>query len=65
MRLDDNGKMVLDWMVDFSMIMLNDDFNCKGETTWQRGEQRIVVDFVLISKQAYQYFRRMEIDEHI
>ena len=62
-NLDENGKMVLEWMVEYNMVMLNDDVKCKGEITWQRGEQKSTVDFVLVTNKAYEYFKNMEIDE--
>ena len=62
-NLDENGKMVLEWMVEYNMVMLNNDVKCKGEITWQRGEQKSTVDFVLVTDKAYEYFKNMEIDE--
>ena len=61
-NLDENGKMVLEWMVEYNMVMLN-DVKCKGEITWQRGEQKSAVDFVLVTNKAYEYFKNREIDE--
>lgn len=53
--VDVNGNMILDWLEVCNLVMLNDDFRCKGEITWKRNEQESVIDFVLI--------RQMEIDE--
>ena len=55
--LDENGKMILEWME------LNDDFECKGETTWKRQEQESVIDYVLVSQNLYKEYIQMEIDE--
>lgn len=36
---------------------------CKGEFTWERGEQRSTIDFALINSDFYKFFERMIIDE--
>ena len=60
---NDNGKMVLEWMNDYNMALLNLDDKCKGQYTWQRGEQRSAIDFVMANGKGYQWVMEMEIDE--
>ena len=62
-KLDTNGKMILEWMEKYRLIMLNDDERCKGVYTWNRGEQKSVIDFALINEQMYEKFQEMSIDE--
>ena len=62
-KLDENGKMLLEWLIQFNLIMFNDDPNCEGEITWQKGEQKSTIDFVLASRRVYQYFQDMSIDK--
>ena len=62
-QIDENGKMIIEWMEKYNLIMLNDDFNCRGEVTWRRHDQESVIDFVLVSKECYDVYEDMEIDE--
>lgn len=61
--INENGKLIIEWMEKYNLIMLNDDFNCQGEITWKRNEQESVIDFVLISKECYDIYEDMTIDE--
>ena len=63
-KLDKNGKIILDWLENFDLIMLNDDIDCEGLITWQRNEQKSVVDFVLVNKSMYNLYIDMKIDEN-
>ena len=62
-RLNENGKMILQWMEKFNLIMLNDDPNCIGEYTWNRRDQKSVVDFALVNSSFYDKYSSMFIDE--
>lgn len=62
-KLDDNGAMIIDWMQKYDLIMLNDDTNCKGVYTWQRNDQKSVVDFALVNTNMYNIFTDMLIDD--
>lgn len=61
--VDDNGKMTLDWLEMYNLVMLNNDFKCTGEITWKRNEQESVIEFVLVTPKLYKEYREMEIDE--
>ena len=62
-KLNKNGQIVLGWMERYSLIMLNDDFNCEGVYTWSRNEQKSVIDYVLVSPKFYDIYEGMIIDE--
>ena len=62
---DFNGKMILEWMSNYSLILLNMDEKCQGVTTWSRDykNQHSAVDFVLVNNNIYKKFCNMKIDE--
>ncbi len=62
-KLNDNGRIILEWMEKFKLTMLNDDMKCEGEITWSRNEQNSVIDFALVTDKFYDKFRKMTIDE--
>ena len=62
-NLDINGKMILDWMERYKVIMLNDDTRCQGEYTWRKKEKKSLIDYALASEGLYDMFEGMEIDE--
>lgn len=61
-KLDENGKMIINWMEKHSLTMLN-DVKCKGLYTWGRNNQRSVIDYALASDRFYEKYIKMEIDE--
>ena len=62
-ELNYNGKIVLDNMTGNNMIMLNDTDKCTGTYTWNRGQSKCVIDFVLVNSLAFGICDQMEIDE--
>ena len=62
-REDDSGRMVLEWVNEHSLILLNMDERCKGLLTWQRKEQASVIDFVMVNDRGYRWFEEMVIDQ--
>lgn len=62
-REDENGRTVLEWINEYGMILLNLDEGCNGLFTWQRREQRSVIDFVMVNNTCYEWFEEMIIDE--
>lgn len=58
-----NGKMILEWMGNNSMIMLNDDLQCEGMYTWSRNEQKSVIDYALCNKKFFDIYTSMKIDQ--
>lgn len=61
-RLDHNGRMIIDWMEKYNLIMLN-DIKCEGLYTWCRNDQRSVTDFALANNKFYEKYHKMIIDE--
>ena len=62
-QCDENGRMVVNWLDEHNLVLLNADPNCTGETTWSRGEQKSSIDFMLVNQKLYQNFYSMDIDE--
>merc|ERR1739840_78220 len=60
---DENGKMVMEWISTYGLILLNAEEICSGKYTWSRGEQKSAIDFVLVNENMYKRIRKMEIDE--
>ena len=52
---DENGRIVLDWVNNYGMQLLNLDAACEGIYTWSRNEQRSAIDFVLVNRKCYRY----------
>lgn len=61
---DTNGRMVLDWMTNYSLILLNGDEKCEGTNTWERGNQNSAIDFMLVNNKMYDRFKHLHIDEN-
>ena len=60
---DINGKMVLDWLEKYDLVLLNADEKCRGLFTWGRREQRSAIDLVLVNRKMYEICLKMSIDE--
>ena len=60
---DENGKMILEWIEKYKLIMLNLEDRCEGIYTRVRGEQKTTIDYVLVNDRVYEDFRHMHIDE--
>ena len=58
-----NGQLVLDFMTERNMILMNDTDKCSGTTTWSRQSQKSTIDFLLVNNAAYNICSRMQIDE--
>ena len=63
-ELNYNGKLLMEFVEKWNLIMLNADDRCEGEVTRrQRGEES-VLDFILVSSNVYEKYRGMYIDEN-
>ena len=60
---DKNGGMLLEWIQDYGLIMLNMDDRCIGKYTWSRGENKSVIDYMMVNSRVYDKFVGMEIDD--
>ena len=63
-RLNRNGQMLLNLMEEFNLIMLNDVQERIGTYTWSERGMRSVIDYVLLNKEMYEVFTKIEIDEN-
>lgn len=61
-KMDNNGKMIIEWMEKYNLIMLN-DVKCEGVYTWTRGDQRSVIDYALANHRFHEKYCGMKIDE--
>ena len=62
-QLNRNGKIILDMMERFNLILLNGDERCDGKSTWQQGNKKSSIDHILVNEKMYNRFRGMKIDE--
>lgn len=60
---DINGRMLMEWVDEQGMIMLNLDEKCEGKYTRIRGDQRTTVDYIMVNRKIYSIFEGMKIDE--
>ena len=58
-----NGKIVLDIMTEYNLILINGTEKCNGTITWSRRDQRSAIDFILMNNKGYQICEQMKIDE--
>ena len=54
--------MMLDWLSEYNLVLLNANPNCTGETTWSRGDHRSSIDFMLVNQKLNRIFHLI-IDE--
>ena len=62
-RDDINGEMVMKWLDEFDLILMNADEKCEGVYTWSRGDQRSAIDFMLVNECVYEKCKSMHVDE--
>ena len=62
-KQDENGDTIRDWMTNRNMILLNLQQECEGKCTWQRGEQKSVIDVVIVNRRGYMLCKQMHVDE--
>ena len=44
-KQDERGNMVMEWLENYNLILLNTDDRCEGLITWERGLQNRAIDF--------------------
>jgi hypothetical protein len=59
-----NGVLVENLAEVTYVIIINTDNKCIGETTWNRGSQKSVIDYVLCTENIYEYVESLYIDEN-
>lgn len=63
-REDDvNGRMLIEWVEEQGLIMLNLDDKCEGTYTRIRGAQKTTVDYIMVNRKTYSMFESMKIGE--
>jgi len=62
-RQNNNGELLLNFMERWNLVMLNADDRCMGTYTRIMGNDRSVIDFMLVDEKVYDKFKGMEIDE--
>ena len=60
---DENGRRVKQIVTEHNLSIMNLDDRCKGEHTWHRGEQKSVIDFIIINKEMMEFYQEMTVDE--
>ncbi|MEL6646065.1 MAG: endonuclease/exonuclease/phosphatase family protein, partial [Pseudomonadota bacterium] len=60
---NENGKRINELINRQGLTLINIDEKCSGVYTWQRGEQKSVIDFVLTNENACNIIKKMHIDE--
>lgn len=63
-KLDMNRKMVLEWLGQYSLTLLNSDEKCERKYTWQKADQKSCIDFILTNGSMYDKFKHMKVDEN-
>ena len=62
-KANQQGKLILKWIEEDGLSLLNMDENCEGVYTWSRGDQKSVIDYAFVNKEMYNHFIEMKIDE--
>ena len=56
-KVDLYGKMVLDWICEYDLILLNCDRECTGQYTWSRENRKSAIDFIQVNRKMYDIFK--------
>ena len=63
-RKDDaNGEMILQFIEDYDLTLLNMDDRCEGVITWQARGQQSAIDMVLVNRKVFEKVGVIIIDE--
>ena len=63
-KLNKNGEIILNILEKSNLVMLNlDEIKTTGTVTWQRGNQKSTIDYVLTNFSMFDKIRFMKIDE--
>ena len=63
-KQNQHGKIILKWIEEDGLTLLNLDEKCEGIYTWSRGDQKSVIDYALVNRKMYNHFVEMKIDEN-
>ena len=62
-KINRNGHLLLNFVEDTSLIILNHNPLTEGTITWKQGGNESVIDFILVNDAMLQLFNNMIIDE--
>ena len=62
-EVDSNGRMVLELMERYNLILLNADDRCEGKITRSFRQEKSAIDFVLVNEKLYENYKSLRIDE--
>ena len=62
-KLNVNGKMILNLLEKWNLILLHGDLRCEGIHTQHQNGQKNAIDFIIVNQVLYSYFVGMKIDE--
>lgn len=60
---NENGRWINNFIEESGLILMNIDAKCIGVYTWERGDTKSAIDFVLANERAYRSIQGMRIDE--
>ena len=61
---DENGKMLLEWVGNYQLIMLNTDQRCEGRHTRVHRNQKTTLDYIMVNRKIYDLVEEIKIDEN-
>ena len=59
---DERGNMIINWLNNYNLHLMNTDDRCNGIETWERGNQKSTIDFVMINDSIMENIVNMKID---
>ena len=60
---DYNGSLLLNLCEEQNLIIVNRDYKCEGQVTWQCGNKQSCIDYGVLSESIYERLDKMAIDE--
>ena len=62
-RKDYNGKIVLELVNENNLLLMNTDEKCSGKYTWESGNKKSVIDYLLSNEKMYRLVEKVIVDE--
>ena len=62
-KINKNGELLLDLIDKNNLILQNNHIDCIGEITWERGENKSTIDYIIVNNSLHNKFISMNIDE--
>lgn len=65
-KINKNGEKLIKWLNKYNLILLNNDIECNGRYTWEARNCKSVIDYALINKELYNYFKGiLDLSDHM